>query len=51
MIMKWKILILRIMIGLNGKNDEPKKIIFVDNLTSINEIESFSNQSDVKYII
>ena len=30
--------------------NEPKKIIFVDNLTSINEIEHFSNQSDVKII-
>ena len=28
----------------------PKKIIFVDNLTSINEVEVFSNQSDVKII-
>jgi hypothetical protein len=27
-----------------------EKIIFVDDLTSINEIESFSNQSDVKFI-
>ena len=30
--------------------NESKKIIFVDNLTSINEIENFSNQSDVKII-
>ena len=27
-----------------------EKIIFVDDLTSINEIESFSNQSGVKFI-
>ena len=32
------------------KMNEPKKIIFVDNLTSINEIEHFSNQSYVKII-
>ena len=32
------------------KMNKPKKIIFVDNLTSINEIETFSNQSDVKII-
>ena len=30
--------------------NNPKKIIFVDNLTSINEIQTFSNQSDVKII-
>ena len=30
--------------------NESKKIIFVDNLTSINEIANFSNQSDVKII-
>ena len=30
--------------------NNPKKIIFVDNLTSINEVETFSNQSDVKII-
>ena len=30
--------------------NKSKKIIFVDNLTSINEIENFSNQSDVKII-
>ena len=30
--------------------NKPKKIIFVDNLTSINEIEIFSNKSDVKII-
>jgi hypothetical protein len=33
-----------------GKMNKSKKIIFVDNLTSINEIENFSNQSDVKII-
>ena len=33
-----------------GKMNESKKIIFVDNLTSINEIANFSNQSDVKII-
>jgi hypothetical protein len=33
-----------------GKMNESKKIIFVDNLTSINEIENFSNQSNVKII-
>ncbi len=33
-----------------AKMNEPKKIIFVDNLTSINEIENFSNHSDVKII-
>ena len=32
------------------KMNTPKKIIFVDNLTSINEVEVFSNQSDVKII-
>ena len=32
------------------KMNKPKKIIFVDNLTSINEIEIFSNKSDVKII-
>ena len=32
------------------KMNKPKKIIFVDNLTSINEIETFSNKSDVKII-
>ena len=32
------------------KMNKPKKIIFVDNLTSINEIETSSNQSDVKII-
>jgi len=32
------------------KMNEPKKIIFVDNLTSINEVEIFSNQSDTKFI-
>ena len=32
------------------KMNNPKKIIFVDNLTSINEIQTFSNQSDVKII-
>ena len=30
--------------------NEPEKIIFVDNLTSIDEIETFSNQSNVKII-
>jgi len=30
--------------------NNPKKIIFVDNLTSINEVQTFSNQSDVKII-
>ena len=33
-----------------GKMNESKKIIFVDNLTSINEIANYSNQSDVKII-
>ena len=32
------------------KMNEPEKIIFVDNLTSIDEIETFSNQSNVKII-
>ena len=32
------------------KMNTPKKIIFVDNLTSINEVEVFSNQSDTKII-
>ena len=32
------------------KMNNPKKMIFVDNLTSINEIEVFSNQSDTKFI-
>ena len=32
------------------KMNNPKKIIFVDNLTSINEVQTFSNQSDVKII-
>jgi len=32
------------------KMNKLKKIIFVDNLTSINEIETFSNKSDVKII-
>ena len=32
------------------KMNNPKKIIFVDNLTSINEIQTFSNQPNVKII-
>jgi hypothetical protein len=32
------------------KMNKPQKIIFVDDLTSINEIETLSNQSDVKII-
>ena len=32
------------------KMNEPKQIVFVDNLTSINEIEIFSNKDDVKII-
>ena len=32
------------------KMNKPKKIIFVDNLTSINEIETFCNKSDAKII-
>jgi hypothetical protein len=32
------------------KMNEPKKIIFVDNLTSINEIETFSDKDNVKII-
>ena len=30
--------------------NEPKQIIFVDNLTSINELETFSDKDDVKII-
>ena len=30
--------------------NEPKQIIFVDNLTSINEIETISDKDDVKFI-
>lgn len=32
------------------KMNEPEKIIFVDNLTSINEIETFSDKDNVKII-
>jgi len=32
------------------KMNEPKQIIFVDNLTSINEIETFSDKDNVKII-
>jgi len=32
------------------KMNKPQKIIFVDDLTSINEIETLSNSSDVKII-
>ncbi len=32
------------------KMNTPKKIIFVDSLTSINEVEVFSNQIDTKFI-
>jgi hypothetical protein len=32
------------------KMNEPKQIVFVDNLTSINELETFSKKDDVKFI-
>ena len=32
------------------KMNEPKQIVFVDNLTSINELETFSEKVDVKFI-